>query len=481
MTLSALIIGFYALTLALLSLYGLHRWWMAAVFLRHRRESPRPGPTPASTVTVQLPLFNEQDVAERLIDAAAAMRWPDLQIQVLDDSTDETTAIVERAVQRHRERGLDIQLLHRSHRQGFKAGALAEATRQARGQFIAVFDADFVPQPDFLERAMSFFQEDVAVVQARWGHINHDESLLTRLQALLLDGHFVVEHTARNRSGRWFNFNGTAGIWRRRAIQEAGGWQHDTLTEDLDLSYRAQMAGWRFVYLVDQVVPAELPRTVDAFRSQQHRWAKGTTQTLLKLGRRVLSAPLPVRVRLEALVHLSANLAYPLVLLLALLNPLAVTLRAEWRPELLAVDSVAFVTASLGVAVFYGVSQWGAHADWLARLRHIPAAMALGIGLSVNQSRAVLEALLGHDSPFVRTPKGAYRAARHVPVVELGLFGLHLAASGVSVLNGWWASVPLQAIFMWGFGYVAWGSLWKGSWTSSASTPAISSARTEVA
>ena len=479
--LDVLLIGAYALIAVLLSVYGAHRWLMAGLFLRHRRDTPSAGPRPMVPVTVQLPTFNEKDVVERLIDAAAGLRWPDLQIQVLDDSTDETTALAQAAVDRWQARGVDIALLHRSDRTGFKAGALQAAMDSARGRFIAIFDADFIPQAGFLESAMAHFHDDVGVVQARWGHINRDESLLCRLQAILLDGHFVVEHTARNRTGRWFNFNGTAGVWRREAIEAAGGWQHDTLTEDLDLSYRAQLAGWRFVYLVDLVVPAELPRTVDAFRSQQHRWAKGTTQTLLKLGRRVATSPLPWRVRSEALVHLSSNLAYPLVLLLALLNPVAVFLRGTWQRELLVFDLLVFFTASLGVASFYTVSQWAGSPDWKRRLQDIPGAMALGIGLSVNQTMAVVEALRGQQSPFVRTPKGAYTAARARPVGELALALLHVVALVFSAWNGWWESVPLQGLFVWGFGYVAWGSLWKGSATSSASGPATSSAEASVA
>jgi cellulose synthase/poly-beta-1,6-N-acetylglucosamine synthase-like glycosyltransferase len=479
--LDAPLIGAYALIAVLLSVYGAHRWLMAGLFLRHRRDAPAPGPRPMVPVTVQLPTFNEKDVVERLIDAACELRWPELQIQVLDDSTDETTALAQAAVERWQARGVDIQLLHRRDRTGYKAGALQAAMDSARGRFIAIFDADFIPQPEFLESAMAHFHDDVGVVQARWGHINRDESLLCRLQAVLLDGHFVVEHTARNRTGRWFNFNGTAGIWRREAIADAGGWQHDTLTEDLDLSYRAQLAGWRFVYLVDLVVPAELPRTIDAFRSQQHRWAKGTTQTLLKLGRRVITSQLPWRVRSEALVHLSSNLAYPLVLLLALLNPVAVFLRGTWQRELLAFDLLVFFTASLGVAGFYTVSQWAGWPDWRRRLLDIPGAMALGIGLSVNQTIAVGEALRGHQSPFVRTPKGAYKADRARPVGELSLAVLHLCAMAFSAWNGWWESIPLQALFVWGFGYVAWGSLWKGSVTSKAPAPATSSADAAVA
>ncbi len=484
-----LLVAAYTFTALLLSLYGLHRWLMAGLYLRTRGQSAALQACGTPAVTVQLPVFNERFVVERLIDAAALLDWPRLQIQVLDDSTDDCTMVARAAVERWRRRGVDIALIHRGDRQGFKAGALDDAMAQVTGEFIAIFDADFLPAPDFLRKAMPAFAADVGVVQARWGHIDERASLLSRLQALLLDGHFVVEHTARHRSGRWFNFNGTAGIWRRRAIDDAGGWQHDTLTEDLDLSYRAQLQGWRFVYLPDLVVPAELPSSMEAFRTQQHRWCKGSIQTLLKLGWRLVRSPVSLRVKSEALIHLSSNLAYPLVLLLALLNPVTVWLRGWHAEDLLLLDLLVFVCASAGVSVFYAVSQWAAYPDWPRRLLRIPGAMALGIGLSVSQTVAVFEALAGQASPFVRTPKGAYGSSPRFPGAELALTVLHLAAACTSLYNGWYQSLPLQLLFLFGFGYASWGllapeswgSLWKGSATSKAPAPATSSAEAEVA
>lgn len=314
------VLGTYGLCASALSLFGAHRAALTASFWYRWRQTPTPSlPSVWPSVTVQLPVFNERDVVERLVDRAAQLSYPGpLQIQVLDDSTDDTTERAARAVTRWKAQGVDIALRHREDRQGFKAGALEEAMPHATGEFIAIFDADFLPPQDFLLQTLPHFGPGIGMVQARWGHDNDRGSLLTRLQAVLLDGHFVIEHTARHRSGRWFNFNGTAGVWRRETIQDGGGWQHDTLTEDLDLSYRCQLRGWRFVYLPDVVVLAELPPSLRAFKSQQHRWAKGSIQTLLKLGPTLLRAPIPLRVKLEALLHLSNNLAYPPLVLLTL-------------------------------------------------------------------------------------------------------------------------------------------------------------------
>ncbi|MCA9493397.1 MAG: glycosyltransferase, partial [Myxococcales bacterium] len=268
----------YLAVLSLLSVNGLHRLWMVIAFWRRRPSIAPPDPAEWPVVTVQLPVFNERYVVERLIRAVAALDWPRdrLEIQVLDDSTDDTTELSARLVDELRAQGHDIQLVHRTDRTGFKAGALAAGLAVAKGDLVAVFDADFVPTPDFLRRLVPWFADPgVGMVQARWGHLNAEQDWLTAAQATLLDGHFVIEHTARNASGRWFNFNGTAGIWRRQAIVDGGGWQHDTLTEDLDLSYRSQLAGWRFLYLPEVVAPAELPPDMRAFKAQQHRWAKG--------------------------------------------------------------------------------------------------------------------------------------------------------------------------------------------------------------
>src|SRR3954463_7778437 len=315
----------YFFVLIVLAIYGWHRYYLVYLYMSNRDKEPLPGRPldPLPVVTIQLPLYNEMYVAERLIDAVCAIDYPHdlLEIQVLDDSTDETRSIAELAVRRHASRGFDIRYLHRVDRTGYKAGALEAGLAESTGEFIAIFDADFIPPKDFLKRTLPYFGTDsrIGMVQARWGHINQDYSLLTKIQSILLDAHFVLEHGARNRSGCFFNFNGTAGVWRREAIGSAGGWQHDTLTEDLDLSYRAQLAGWRFVFLPDVVSPAEVPVEMNSFKSQQHRWAKGSIQTCMKLLPRILRSNQPLKVKVEAFFHLSANFNYLLMSLLSIL------------------------------------------------------------------------------------------------------------------------------------------------------------------
>lgn len=464
-----LVLVAYGLCAGALSLFGLHRLHLSQLFWRSWPNKPQASvPQDWPTVTVQLPVFNERAVVERLIDAACALDYPSekLEIQVLDDSTDDTTERAARAVARWAAQGIDITLIHREDRSGFKAGALQKGLAQAKGTLIAVFDADFVPQASFLRDAVPHFAEGVGMVQARWGHINETDSLLTKLQGMMLDGHFVVEHTARHRNGRWFNFNGTAGIWHRQAIADAGGWQHDTLTEDLDLSYRAQLFGWRFIYLPDLVVPAELPPTLRAFKSQQHRWAKGSIETMLKLGPRLLRASIPWRVKLEALVHLSNNLAYPMVILLTLLTPIAVFVRGRQVNVWLVADVFFFTAATVGVAVFYASSQRAVYVDWRRRLWRLPAVMGLGIGMAVNQSRAVFEALMGQQSPFVRTPKAgddgalSYSMPGHWTAwIEAFLALYHLAGLVLAVTYGYWPSLAIQLLFCLGFGGVAFRTL----------------------
>ena len=315
------ILASYFFVLVILAVYGWHRYYVVYLYMKHKHEVPVPKAhfDDLPVVTIQLPLFNEMYVVDRLVDAVAAIDYPreKLEIQVLDDSTDETCAIAENAVRRHAAEGLDIKYIHRTDRSGYKAGALDAAMKVARGNFIAIFDADFIPRPDFLRATVHHFTDDkVAMVQTRWGHLNEDYSLLTKIQAILLDAHFVLEHGSRNRGGCFFNFNGTAGIWRRAAIVDGGGWQHDTLTEDLDLSYRTQLKGWRFVFLPGHVAPAELPVEMNAFKSQQHRWAKGSIQTCRKLLPYILLADLPLKVKVEAFFHLTANFNYLLMVVL---------------------------------------------------------------------------------------------------------------------------------------------------------------------
>ena len=472
----------YALLLCVLSFYGAHRYQMAYLYYRHKYRLPTPLARFARLprVTVQLPIFNELYVTERLIATIARLDYPRdlLEIQVLDDSTDETQGIARAAVDRYKAEGLDIVYVHRTNRKGFKAGALENGLSLAKGELIAVFDADFVPDPDFLRRTVDFFTDpEVGVVQARWGHLNRDYSTLTQAQSILLDGHFVIEHTARNRSGRFFNFNGTAGVWRREAILGGGGWQHDTLTEDLDLSYRSQMNGWKFVFLPHVVTPAELPIDMNAFKAQQHRWAKGSIQTALKLLPLVRRSDLPKEVKREAFAHLTANLAYLLMIPLAILLPITVVVRVSHGAlEVLFLDLPFFAAATFSVCAFYVASQAEQGMGWWDRMKYLPVVMALGIGLSVNNARAVVEALMGYETGFTRTPKHGvagkaggertkrkrYKAAATLqPLVELALAAYMTYGVVYLVQREVYYSIPFLVLFQLGFGYVALASIYE--------------------
>ena len=462
----------YFFVLIILAIYGWHRYYLVYLYMRNRGKEPRAAGPLASLppVTIQLPLYNEMYVADRLIAAVCAIDYPRelLEIQVLDDSTDETRGIADLAVRRFAEQGIDIKYYHRANRTGFKAGALEAGLKTARGEFVAIFDADFIPTHDFLARTMPHFADSkVAMVQARWGHINQDYSLLTKIQAVLLDGHFILEHGARNRSGRFFNFNGTAGIWRRVAIDDAGGWQHDTLTEDLDLSYRAQLRGWKFVFVPDHIAPAEVPVEMNAFKSQQHRWAKGSIQTCRKLLPTILRSNLPLGVKAEAFFHLTANFNYILMCVLSILMFPAMVIRYNmgWY-EMLLIDIPLFFAATFSFCNFYVVCQREIHKDWRARVKYVPFLMSVGIGLSINNTRAVFEALLHKDSEFARTPKyrieadadewvgKKYRQSVAVqPLIEL-LLGLYFTWTVFYALaNQIYGTLPFLVLFQVGFLY----------------------------
>ncbi|MEE9212346.1 MAG: cellulose synthase family protein, partial [Phycisphaeraceae bacterium] len=421
-----LVTGLFWLVLAWVGVYGLHRYWLVILYYRYRPRLHRPATRfdELPPVTVQLPMFNEANVARRIIDAACALEYPadKLQIQVLDDSTDHSAEIAQAHVAHWAGRGVDIQYLHRTDRTGFKAGALADALPHATGRFIAIFDADFVPHPGFLKRTVHHFTDPaVGMVQTRWDHLNRTDSILTRSQAIFLDGHFIIEHTARNRSGRWINFNGTAGIWRRTAIESAGGWHHDTLTEDVDLSYRAQLKGWRFVFLPRVACPAELPPEINAFKSQQHRWTKGSIQTAKKLLPQLLRANIPLRVKIEAFFHLTSPMVYLYVTLMVLLFYPAFCL----RDRLIEHRSVAgllggfciFGLGTVSATVFYLVSQRAQRRGILSTLIQVPVLMGIGIGIALNNARGCIEALVGHDSPFIRTPK--YNTTNNSPTPKV--------------------------------------------------------------
>jgi cellulose synthase/poly-beta-1,6-N-acetylglucosamine synthase-like glycosyltransferase len=462
----------YFFVLIVLAVYGWHRYYLVYLYMRNRDKQPTPQASlhPLPPVTIQLPLYNEMYVADRLIDAVCRIEYPRelLEIQVLDDSTDETQTIAELAVRRLAADGIDIKYFHRTNRIGFKAGALEAGLKTARGQFIAIFDADFIPSSDFLTRLMPHFSDPtVAMVQARWGHINQDYSLLTKIQSILLDGHFVLEHGARNRSGRFFNFNGTAGIWRRAAIDEAGGWQHDTLTEDLDLSYRAQLRGWRFVFLSDVIAPAEVPVEMNAFKSQQHRWAKGSIQTCRKLLPRILRAKLPLAVKAEAFFHLTANFNYPFMCVLSVLMFPAMVIRYNmgWY-EMLLIDVPLFFAATFSVCNFYMVCQREIHRDWRARIKYLPFLMSIGIGLSINNTRAVFEALINKQSEFTRTPKYRiegetddwlgkkyHQSVAVQPLLELALGMYFTSTVFYALANQIYGTVPFLVLFQIGFLY----------------------------
>ena len=470
-----LLLVLYFFVLSILAIYGWHRYYLVYLYMKNKDNAPVPlPPLPADQlprVTVQLPIFNEMYVADRLIGAVCELDYPRhlLEVQVLDDSTDETTDIAELAVRRFAAKGFDIKYLHRVDRTGYKAGALEAGLKQASGQFIAIFDADFIPPADFLVKTLPHFATDpkIGMVQARWGHINQDYSLLTKIQSILLDAHFVLEHGSRNRAGCFFNFNGTAGIWRREVIPDAGGWQHDTLTEDLDLSYRAQLRGWRFVFLPDLVAPAEVPVEMNSFKSQQHRWAKGSIQTCMKLLPRILRSNQPLGVKAEAFFHLSANFNYLLMSLLSILMFPSMYVRYSmgWS-EMMLIDIPLFAAATMSFCNFYMVSQRELHPDWKTRLKYLPFLMSIGIGLCVNNTRAVIEAMLGKQTEFARTPKYGierdsdewvgkkyHQSVGIQPIIELAL-GLYFTATVFYALaNGIYATLPFLMLFQVGFLY----------------------------
>jgi cellulose synthase/poly-beta-1,6-N-acetylglucosamine synthase-like glycosyltransferase len=473
----ALCTAYFAVLLAL-AMYGLHRSHLVWTVLRHQRTLrhlkegipavPSEGLEERSDlphVTLQLPLYNEATVADRLLEHAAAIEWPRsrFEIQVLDDSTDETRALVREKVEALRERGLDVVYIHRVDRAGYKAGALENGLRVAKGDLVAIFDADFLPQPEFLRAVVPHFIEDpkVGMVQARWGHLNREHSLLTRTQALMLDGHHLVENRARSAAGWLFNFSGTGGIWRKAAIASAGGWQHDTLTEDLDLSYRAQLAGWRFVYRENVVTPAELPEDISAFRAQQFRWAKGTVQTARKLMGRLMRAELTPMQRVEAFFHLTPHFAYPLMVLLSvLLLPALVLMPATDPRTMLMIDLPLVIGTTGSLAGFYTMAEVGQGRSSFGALRRLPALLALGAGLAPHLTKAVWEGLRSMSGEFIRTPKkgthqGRYRAAADLPITETALCLISGASTTASVESGHWFATPFALVFTFGYGYVA--------------------------
>lgn len=460
--------------LLFLSAYGLHRLHLVILCRVHRRRlqeivdvAPNVqerNPELLPPVTIQLPLFNESTVANRLLDAVARMDYPAsrLEIQVLDDSTDETQAIAHAHVERLRAQGIDAVYIHRVDRTGYKAGALDNGLKVAKGEYVAVFDADFLPQPDFVRSIVGHFEDPkVAMVQTRWGHLNREVSSLTQIQALMLDGHHLVENRARCGAGFLFNFSGTGGMWRKSAIYDAGGWQHDTLTEDLDLSYRAQLNGWKFVYRPDVVTPSELPEEVSAVRAQQYRWAKGTVQTARKLMKRVMRADLTLSQRVEAFFHLTPHFAYPLLVLLSvLLLPVLVLMPAASNLTMVLVD-LPLLTATTGsLAAFYMEAERAQGRGRSKALLRLPMLIALGTGLAPHLTKAVFDGLKNMAGEFVRTPKqgsnrARYKARTDMPWVEICLAVLSFGAVIASIRTGHWFATPFAMLFTIGYAYVA--------------------------
>ncbi|MEM6750534.1 MAG: cellulose synthase family protein [Planctomycetota bacterium] len=485
----------YIAVLSVVAVYGLHRYFLVWTWRRHQRDVHRPEQRFAEhpRVTVQLPVFNEGQVVQRAIDAVCKLEWPKdkLQVQILDDSTDDSLEIARVRVEYWRARGVDVVHIHRTDRTGFKAGALANGLKSATGEFVALFDADFVPPTNFLKRTIHHFTDaKLAVVQTRWDHLNREDSALTRAQAILLDGHFVIEHTARNRSGRWFNFSGTGGVWRVAAIEDAGGWEHDTLTEDMDLSYRAQLNGWDFRYLPHIACPAELPPEVNAFKSQQHRWTKGTVQTMLKLLPRILRAKAPFKCKLEACFHLTHPLVYLLINVFVLLFFPTIAANADQQSTMFGVlfGFTMFGLGALSAGVYYTTSQRILGKPLGATLFQMPVLLAVGVGIALNNAIACLEALVGHRSDFIRTPKynrteaaarqsvataapvGPGGLARLIPVPSLKRWVVLVEiALGVYLLwcivQAWGdvrtaLSLPFLFIFAAGYLYVGLSSAW---------------------
>ena len=482
----------YFIVMVILAFYGIHRYQLVWLYYRNRRKAAHSTQPPARFedaelpfVTIQLPIYNEQFVIDRLIDACCRLNYPRdrFEIQLLDDSTDETVTVAREIVDRYAAgaEGLAPQPvfhMHRTNRYGFKAGALEEGLKTAKGELIAIFDADFVPPPNWLMQVVHHFAEPgVGMVQTRWTHLNRNYSFLTQVEAILLDGHFVLEHGGRSRAGVFFNFNGTAGMWRREAIDEAGGWQHDTLTEDTDLSYRAQLKGWKFKYLQDVECPAELPIEMTAFKTQQARWAKGLIQTGKKILPTVMRSDAPFHVKLEAWYHLTANISYPLMIVLSTLLMPAMIIRSWQGPlQMLLIDLPLFMASTMSVSSFYLVSQKELFPrTWYKTFLYLPFLMALGVGLTITNTKAVLEALVGHKSAFARTPKYSVRkkgekSQAKVYRKRLGIIPwIELAIGCYFTFTVWYAlstenyfTVPFLLLFVLGYWYTGLLSLLQG-------------------
>lgn len=477
----ALLVPYFGI-LAILSVYGIHRYETVRRYIKYGRNLPQSAPQKLPCppkVTIQLPLYNERYVVERLLEEISRIDYPRelLQVQVLDDSTDETHPFTERLCNEYRAAGLPIEYRHRTNRHGYKAGALQEGLETASGELIAIFDADFVPPVDFLRKTVDFFADgDVGVVQTRWSYLNKEYSILTQVEAMLLDGHFVLEHGARCGSGLFFNFNGTAGVLRRAMIDDAGGWQHETLTEDSDLSYRAQLNGWRFVYVPNVECPSELPVETYGFQVQQARWAKGLTQVAKKLLPRILKADLPLRVKVEAFMHLTPNISYPLMIIVSMLMlPVMIVRFYMGIFQMVLIDLPLIVASFWSITAFYLYAQRELYPkSWWKSIAFMPMLMAAGVALTMSNSKGVIEALLGIQSSFARTAKYAIgtqkvkiqpaeyrRRSGWLPYAEIviGLYFVYMVDFAVQTLN--FFAIPFLLLFVCGYLWAGFSTLYE--------------------
>jgi len=473
-----IILILYFLSLSVLFAFGIHGLFILYYYRKtHAKNHPNEKmPDDIPFVTIQLPLYNESTVVERLIESVSQIEYPrnKLEIQVLDDSTDESGAINKEIVNNYKEKGFNINYIHRSNREGFKAGALKYGLDFSQGEFIAIFDADFVPNPNFLMKTIPHFNNsEIGMVQTRWEHLNEEYSFLTKAQALALDGHFVLEQQVRNKAGFFINFNGTAGVWRKSCIYDAGNWESDTLTEDLDLSYRAQLKGWKFRFLNDVTSPAELPADIGALKTQQFRWTKGAVETGIKMLPKVFNAKLPLKLKLESFVHLSSNIVFPIIVLVAILNvPIVIIKNSVTGLDTYYSLMSIFVLASISTFLFYTFAQKAIHLDWRRRLLLFPIFLAGSMGFAINNTKAVFEALIGKKSEFSRTPKTGIVGKEKVAVKQSGrtkfsfvlLFEILLTlyfivGIAISIRYLEIAAIPFQLMFLMGFGTVGWMTL----------------------
>ncbi len=483
MNLEKIILVVYFVSLTILFIFASHGFFMIYYYFKtfnKRKEAITIEDLTMEefpVVTMQLPLYNERYVVTRLIDSVIRMDYPKekLEIQLLDDSTDDTSEIISKHIQKYLEQGYDIKHIHRTNRQGYKAGALKEGLEVARGEFIAIFDADFVPRKKFLKRTLPYFYKDdkICLVQTRWEHLNRNESIITKTLAFALDAHFVIEQAVRNRAGYFIGFNGTGGIWRKSAIFDAGNWQPDTLTEDLDLSYRAQMKGWKIKYLINFTSPSELPSEINSIKSQQFRWTKGAIETSKKLFPKVLKSDLPLKIKCASFIHLCSNYAFPFILLAAILNVPIVLIKETGDYEALFKFMSVFTFAFISSFLLYLYAQKDIYQDWQKRIIYFPVFMAGSMGLSLNNTKAVFEGIINRKSEFVRTPKFgdnnnqiALKNKRYVSkkisfltIIELILslycfFGVFL-----SIIYAQIASLPFQLMFAFGFGILSFFSI----------------------